>query len=347
MSQSYVTTYVQWSVSIEINWTWETKMKVCRNHLWILLPALLLAAGSVLAAPPQPVTECGTIITEPGKYRLANDLVDCPDNGVIIYSSDVTMDLKGHTVSCADNGLRVGGVMAWGEPDAFLRNVKITNGAVTGCSDGILFAFVEDSKITKMTSWGNILWEGASGTGITVWLSRNNVIMHNHTYGNEDAGIGSWESSGNLFKHNTSIDNFLGIYTDNENDSRILCNRTYGNAGGIVVGPYSSGNLLRGNVASGNGVGIEMLGIAWDGFLWRDIPTGNTVRSNIAEDNGVNDFTEVFYDLVTGESFVHPEGECRNTWEKNQYGTELAPAGCIAAPVVLEDDDVCALDYDD
>jgi parallel beta-helix repeat protein len=323
-------------------------MKMRENYFWITLPALMLAAGSLLAGPPQAVTECGTFITEPGKYRLVNDLVDCPVSGVEILSSDVTLDLMGYTVSCAYNGLRNGGVMAWGEPGAPVRNVKITNGQVTGCSDGVLIAWAEDSKITKITSWGNRLWEGQSGTGITVWLSQHNVIMHNHAYGNEDAGIGSWESNGNLFKHNTSIDNYLGIYTDTETDSRILCNHTYGNAGGIVLGPYSSGNLLRGNVASGNVyTGIEMLGIAWDGFLWRDIPAGNTVRSNIAEENGVDDFTEAFYDLVTGESLVHPDGTCRNTWEKNQFETELGPPGCFGVPYELEVDDVCALDDDD
>ena len=122
-------------------------MKLRKTHLWLLLPALLLVAGSVLAGPPQPVAECETIITEPGKYFLVNDLVGCESVGVEIESSNVTLDLKGHAISCADNDLRSGGVMAWGEPGAPVRNVKITNGQVTGCADGILFAFVEDSKI--------------------------------------------------------------------------------------------------------------------------------------------------------------------------------------------------------
>ncbi len=57
-------------------------MKKRENCIWILLPILLLMAGAVLAAPkhgaPKNVTECGTILTEPGNYKLVNDLLDCP-----------------------------------------------------------------------------------------------------------------------------------------------------------------------------------------------------------------------------------------------------------------------------
>jgi hypothetical protein len=57
--------------------------------------------------------------------------------------------------------------------------------------------------------------------------------------------------------------------------------------------------------------------------------------------------TEVFYDLVTGESLIHPDGTCRNAWEKNRFQTALGPAACFGNPVELDDDDVCALDDDD
>lgn len=320
-------------------------MKMRAKCQCLALPVLLLAAGSVVAAPPQPVTECGTIITEPGKYLLVNDLVGCPGDGVTILSSDVTLDLMGYTISCADNGLRLGGVSVWGTEDAFLRNVTIKNGGATGCTDGIFLAYTEDSKVWKITSWGNRLWEGASGTGISMWLSQNNVFMHNHTFGNEDAGIASWESRGNLFKHNTSTDNYWGIWTQDDTDSRILCNRTWGNAVGIALAPGSNDNLVRGNFASYNFYeGISTAGFAWDGFLWQDIPAGNTVRKNITEGNFWNDLFEGYWELLYDDEYLHPDGTCLNTWKQNQYGVQLAPAGCIGASVVLDEHDVCALD---
>lgn len=329
---------------------------------WTSLPVLLLVAGSVLAGRPTAISDCDTSITEPGKYRLANDLLDCTEVGVIIYSSDVTLDLKGHTISCADNGLRSGGAVTWGEENQFIRNVKIRNGKIAGCSDGILLRYTEDSKVWKITASGSRVWddpdtvdvEAKSGTGITVWLSRNNVIMHNHTYGNESLGIGSWESSGNLFKHNASTDNGggwvgTGIDLTDETNSRIMCNRISGNVDGILLAPGSNGNLLRGNVVVGNSAtGIGMMGFAWDGYYWLDIPAENTVRSNVVEGNGWFDFFELYYDLVTDDMLPHPEGACMNNWEKNQFGPAVfGPEDCFGVPFMLDDDDVCAQDEDD
>jgi len=335
-------------------------MKMHQNYLWISLPVLLLVAGSVLAAPKAPkhgalknVTECGTILTEPGNYKLVNDLLDCPGNGVEITGSDIILNLHGYEISCAENDLDVGGVIVYSTSEAMVSNVTVKNGHVSNCRDGIVLIQTEDSKVMNISSTGNTQWwrpdpgEWVYGTGITVWLSNNNVIMHNHTYDNASTGIGSWASSGNLFKHNTSTDNQTGINVGDETNSRIMCNRIHGNVDGILVAPGSSGNLMRGNLVTGNAwSGIGMLGFAWDGFLWRDIPTGNTVRSNIVEDNAGFDFFEIYYDLVTGEVQLHPEDICQNTWEKNQFQTEIGPAGCFGIPVELEEKDVCALDDD-
>jgi len=339
------------------------------NYFWIILPILLLTAGAVLAAPkhgaPKNVSECGTILTEPGNYKLVNDLLDCPGNGVEIYGSDITLNLRGHAISC-DNDLEVAGIGVWSPTDSVIRNVTIMNGHVSNCRDGIVLIQTEDSKVMHMTSSGNTKWERAPdvwvyGTGITVWLSRNNVIMHNHTYGNEGDGIGSWESSGNLFKHNTSTGNGdiwsgAGINLSNENNSRVMCNRLHGNADGVTVWwgegeNGSSGNLIRGNLVTENQNG----GIAFIGFYWQDpdsfeeyyyaMPRGNTIRSNIVEQHSWVDLLEAHWDFGIN-LLPNPSGECKNTWEMNQFGSEIGVPGCIGVPVVLDEKDVCALDDD-
>ena len=288
-------------------------MKKHGNYFLILLPILLLVAVSVLAAPkqagpkhgaPKDVTECGTVLAEPGNYKLAHDLLDCPGGGIQIVGSDIKLNLKGHKISCAENGLPTSGVIVWSLSEGMISNVTVKNGHVSNCRDGIVLVQTEDSKVMNMTSTGNTQWESEPGvwvwgTGITVYLSRNNVIMHNHTYGNESDGIGSWESSGNLFKHNTSTGNGdgwagFGINLSNENDSRIMCNRLHDNTSGIVVwwgegDNGSSGNLIRGNLVTDN----QNTGIAFLGFYWQDpgtgqewyyaMPRGNTIRSNIVE----------------------------------------------------------------
>ena len=330
-----------------------------RNYFLVLLPILMLVAGSVLAAPkhkvPKNVTECGTILTEPGNYKLANDLLECPGNGVEIFGSDIVLNLKGYEISCADNDLEVAGIAVLGAPEAAVRNVTVKNGHISNCRDGIVLIFTEDSKVMHISSTGNTLWERTPGvwvygTGITLWLSRNNVIMHNHTYGNASDGIGSWESSGNLFKHNTSIDNGnawqgAGINLTYEHNSRIMCNRTHGNADGILLWEGSSGNLVRGNLVTNNkNSGIGMIGYFWEGG-YVAMPDGNTIRSNIVEDHSWVDVFEVYWDF--GDNLLlNPDGICRNTWEKNQFQTEIGVTGCIGIPVELEEKDVCALDDD-
>lgn len=354
-------------------------MKKHGNHFLVLLPILLLFAASVLAEPhkagpnhgaPKDVTECGTVLTEPGNYKLANDLLDCPANGVEIVGSDIVLNLKGHAISCADNNLEVGGVIVYPLTDAMVSNVTVKNGQVRNCRDGIVLIQTEDSKVMNITSTGNTKWEPVPGvaiygTGITVWLSRNNVIMHNHTYGNASDGIGSWESSGNLFKHNKSTGNGdgwsgSGINLSNENNSRIMCNRLHGNADGIQVlwgaedSGGSSGNLIRGNLVTGN----QNSGIGFLGFYWQDpdtaeewyyaMPADNTVRSNIVEGNPWVDLYEAYWDFGAN-LLLNPDGICRNNWEKNQFGTDIGLPGCIGTSVVLDEYDVCALndDHDD
>jgi parallel beta-helix repeat protein len=336
-------------------------MKKHGTYFLILLPILLLMAGSALADPkkagpnhsaPKNVTECGTILTEPGNYKLANDLLDCPEHGILIEGSDITLNFMGHEISCPDGAI---GVFLMGTEETTVKNITVKNGHVSNCGGGIALWFAEDSKVMNMTLTG--IWFYA---GIAVWESSNNVIMHNYVHGNAYDGILSWQSSGNLFKHNTSTANGdgwigAGIALDGETDSRIMCNRIHGNVDGIQVQEGSSGNLLRGNLVSGN----QYSGIGMMGSYWKDpdppyeeyyyaMPSGNTIRSNIVGDNPWADLWEAYWDF--GDNVLpNPDGICRNTWEKNQFDTELGPVGCFGIPVELDEKDVCALhdDHDD
>ena len=123
-----------------------------------------------------------------------------------------------------------------------------------------------------------------SGTGITVWMSRNNVIMHNHTVGTAGDGIG-----------------MMGYYWQDPDTA--------------------------------------------DEYYYA-MSSGNTIRSNIVEGQLWVDLFEAYWDF--GENLLlNPDGICRNSWEKNQFGTQIGVPGCLGAPVVLDVKDVCALDQDD
>ena len=73
-------------------------MKIHKFCLWALLPVLLLMAGSAVAGV-QHITQCGTVIDEPGSYKLKNDLLDCTEIGITNSSSDVKLDLMNHEIT--------------------------------------------------------------------------------------------------------------------------------------------------------------------------------------------------------------------------------------------------------
>ena len=130
-------------------------MKIRENYFLMLLPILLFAASFALAEPKNKgpnygskvVTECGTILTEPGNYKLIDDLLDCPGNGIEIVGSDIVLNLHGYEIACADNDLEVGGVIVYSTSEAMVRNVTIKNGYVSNCRDGIVLIQTEDSKV--------------------------------------------------------------------------------------------------------------------------------------------------------------------------------------------------------
>ena len=78
-----------------------------RTPRQLLAPVALLLLGCCLAFDAGPASashvSCDATIT--ADTTLDSDLVDCPNNGIVIGAGDVTLDLNGHTVS--GNGERV------------------------------------------------------------------------------------------------------------------------------------------------------------------------------------------------------------------------------------------------
>jgi parallel beta-helix repeat protein len=305
----------------------------------------LLSGGVALAEKSVAISECGTTIAEPGHYKLMNDLVDCAVDGVVITASDIVLDLNGHSISCDTQGglVRLGGVVVWSPDWVKISNVTVRNGHVSDCSDGIVLVFTENSRVKNISAEGNLAWEGASGTGITVWYSENARITKNHTYDNEQQGIGVWDSTGTLVKHNLTTANYAGIWTERVDDTEISCNKIFGNGDGVLLGPWSFGGLVKGNLAKWNWFsGISAWG--WGSEQpWDAIAFDNVLKHNVSEENPL-DHAELAYDFNSGAIFPHPDGVCRNLWFENQFSTSWGPDNCINQPVELSDDDVCALD---
>src|SRR4051812_21206586 len=83
--------------------------------------ALTTAPGAQAAKPVH--VGCGETVTKDTK--LANDLIDCPNEGIIIGADNITLDLNGHTVD-GD------GVPVVGCPDPEPCDSGIVNSASAG-----------------------------------------------------------------------------------------------------------------------------------------------------------------------------------------------------------------------
>ena len=316
-------------------------MKPGRIVIWMFLPVLLLAVGSVLAAPPQAISECGTVITEPGKYRVVNDLACAPgDMAVRILASDVMLDVGGHTISC-DTPDRSGLIVGDGWLPEVFSNVRIRNGAVNGCAVGVLIWFADGVRVTNMSFSNN--WE----SGVTLVEAQNNVIKNNEFEG-AIWGIASWAGTGNWYDHNTARYSWVGIDLYAETDSRIMCNSVDQTIFGLGFNPLgdtaaSTGNLVRGNYVTNSGVGIALIGVGEPpDVVLEPMAADNLVHANVALNNWYVDVTEAFYSYTLDDFFLLPDAECLNMWKNNMVGTQFGPENCIGTPVVLEE--VCAME---
>jgi hypothetical protein len=308
---------------------------------WTLVPVLLLASGAVFAKKPTAISDCDTYITKPGKYWLVNDLACEPGvRPIKILSSDVSLDLRGHSVSCAA-GDRSGVVVGDdAEPEVF-SDVRISNGSINGCAVGVLLWFTDGARVTEVS------FSGSTESGVTLVEAQNSVIMKNNFEGDFWA-INSYEGTGNRLTHNTIRYSIIGIDLYGETDSRINCNAIDQGFFTLSLGPSgpypSSGNLVRGNLVTGSYLGVAAVGYgSLAGGITAPQSIDNLIHANIATGNWW-DMAEVLYDPATDELFVEPGADCNNTWKNNQFDWAEGPADCIGTAVEL--DEVCALGYD-
>jgi hypothetical protein len=304
--------------------------------------ALVLAAGVAFAKPPVPISECGTVITEPGKYRVTQDLFCLPyQQGIQIFASDVTLDLKGHTITCDSSGEAPVGAVWVGDffdPTSVVEKVWVKNGTVSGCNDAVIFFYGQSGKATKITATGN-------ENGISVLEAKDTLIKNNVGFGNVRA-INTFGGIGSKIRGNALYDNFdAAIALEAETDALVACNTSERDVFGVRIGPFSSGNVVRGNYVSNGGYGIALYGVGTPEQIFLPVASDNLIRKNIVQGSVRADLSETILNPIVGLPFVQPG--CQNTWIKNQYGTLFGPVDCIAPPVELDDDDVCALDDDD
>jgi parallel beta-helix repeat protein len=262
-----------------------------RNHSRLLLTFLLLVQAPEARAHgdklPVRKVSCGETIT--ASLRLANSLLDCPGDGLVVGAPGITIDLGGH---------RIDGVGAANGDTVGIRNepghagVTIRNGLVTQFYDGVRLVYAASNSLSALRLLQNdtgirlvssdrneirgcVATDNDNGFSLEA-LSRGNAFVENEASGNDYDGFYVEESSGTFTANTAAANGSYGFELYTAQGAVLKGNVVRANqSAGIVIDLDSTDNVLKGNRSSGNGThGIEIFSGA------RNVLTRNTFEEN-------------------------------------------------------------------
>jgi parallel beta-helix repeat protein len=258
------------------------------RHLFV--PLIVLLAGCFLAFGAERAdanhVSCGDSIT--ADTTLDSDLVNCPNNGIVIGADRITLDLNGHLVD--GDGTPAAGCDNQKEPCDFgLFNdghdgVTVRGGSVREFAVGVLFGtttggrarhnrvlgisasrnqvlglgiFSQVRGLVRNSSGNRSL--GHEGNGLGLGDSHHVRIVHNSFRHNTHNGINTAQSRRNLIRGNVFSRNAdEGILVEGGPRFRMTGNRFYRNGGGITLGPSSRSVVTHNRIVGGrDGIRVE------------------------------------------------------------------------------------------
>ena len=232
--------------------------------------ALLVAGAAVVGAGPAAARTlgCGEVITV--DTTLAGDLVDCPDEGLVIGADDITLDLDGHTIdgdavspaSCPVEG-RVCDVGV--DNSAGHRGVTVKGGSIQQFTAGVVVTGGDDNQLRRLTI------AQTTNEAIAVGRSARTLIEGNTITDPGFAVVVALESSDTVVSRNVASGN------DEE---------------GLLVG--GTGISVRDNVVSNGANGVDVAngasGVRVEGNVLRDVGDGvivGVVSDTVVRHNAV------------------------------------------------------------
>jgi parallel beta-helix repeat protein len=252
--------------------------------------ALALAAALAVTAAPASATsattvQCGQTLTH--SVRLANDLTNCPGDGLVIGASGITVDLNGHTIDgvatqledCNVPPFGPAGIQNHGTYDA----ITVKNGTLqqffSGFQAGSDTDGMADSRLVNLVLRDNRF--GGVDIGSGGEFTNDNKIVGNTATGNGcGSGIVVNSGHGNVVSGNRSANNALGILVCCSRGTTVTGNVIAHNKfDGIAVCCNAAENLIAGNEIRENGI---------NGVIVDAGSHDNTVRANHISGNGDN-----------------------------------------------------------
>lgn len=251
-----------------------------RSSLAILVFALAcLALGESQASASH--VSCGDEIT--ADTTLDGDLVNCPNNGVVIGADDVTLDLNGHRID-GDGTPAVGcdpqvefcdiGVVNDGHDE-----VTVRDGSVRQFEYGVFVGGARHNRVVDISSsrnrfFGFVVAQSArsvvrdssgnrnlapEGDGMGLFFSHHLRIVHNSFRHNAQLGIHVVDSPANVIKENVlSRNSDFGILLEADRN-QVRGNRCVRNDTCIIVAPGNRNVIARNHVFRGEtGIAVEL-----------------------------------------------------------------------------------------
>lgn len=280
--------------------------------------AVLLAGGltAVTGGVSQAgVLHCGEVIT--ANARLTSDLVNCPDNGIVIGADNIILDLNGHVID--GDGTLVPSCPAGATCDTGVDNtaghshVTIKGGSIRQFDVGVVVIGGAGDHIRRLAV------SHTHTIGILATHTMRPVVDHNVV---RDPGVGAVivtvAAKARVASNVTSGSTEYAMFLLGDSNSHIVHNRLTASEHGFGVG--GTRNVVRGNVVTNSGGSIDVfdgaaatkvefnrLSRVGDGILV-GVASGTLVAHNVVDRTGGDD---------RGGFGVLLDGSVRSTVERN------------------------------
>jgi hypothetical protein len=294
----------------------------------VMVLALVVAGFTVLGGGQALASHvrCGETITT--DTTLDSDLVNCPNNGIVIGADNITLDLNGHTID--GDGMPVDPCPEGEACDVGVLNragydrLTIVGGTIRHFGVGIVLE--ADAAHNRLH---HLAVSDTADVGIVVADSIGSVIDKTAMSDPGVNGLVLLDSQHALVARN-SVSGTTGyaVFMVGVDDSRIQHNKLHGDKHGFIVGA-SARNLVRSNAVSDSGGGIEVVEGA----------TANRVEHNRFHHTGdgilVGDASDTLirHNLVIGAGGgeaggfgIILDGALRTTVDRNIFTGGLGPA---------------------
>jgi parallel beta-helix repeat protein len=247
--------------------------------LALAVTALVALSGAEAAGQGQP--RCGDTITT--DTTLHKDMVDCPNDGILIGADNVTLNLNGHTID--GNGTPAAGCNPvtdfcdFGVGFENHHGITVKNGSIREFVGGLgaftsrharlLDISASRNRVVGITLGGDarILVRNCSGdrstfrdgAGLGFGESHHVRILNCSFRHNAHVGIVTDDSNNNLIKGNLFSGNGDEAFLMEGGEGfQITHNRVVRNGAGITLGPGSRNVITRNHVSRGrDGIRIE------------------------------------------------------------------------------------------